>query len=217
MKLFAVFFILAAAVTAQTVNTDLKNLRTADGLSLSSPELPKFKLKFKKPFKYVGGHTFILYEVARAEQHFYVDADKNGNVSRLYWVQYENYLPSNTHTYDYSESKQVKIGGLDFAADSAPRKYDPADARPNSDRAKAIELLTAKGYKIASDDVMTQRLVNMTTPDNRNELMIIYLEVLTPTGFTAADLNKGGKAADKWPEIATGLLERATKGFEIVK
>lgn len=217
MKLFAVFFILAAAVTAQTVNTDLKNLRTADGLSLSSPELPKFKLKFKKPFKYVGGHTFILYEVARAEQHFYVDADKNGNVSRLYWVQYEGYLPSNTHTYDYSESKQVKIGGLDFAADSAPRKYDPADARPNSDRAKAIELLTAKGYKIASDDVMTQRLVNMTTPDNRNELMIIYLEVLTPTGFTAADLNKGGKAADKWPEIATGLLERATKGFEIVK
>lgn len=217
MKLIAVFFILAAAVTAQTVNTDLKNLRTADGLSLSSPELPKFKLKFKKPFKYVGGHTFILYEVARAEQHFYVDADKNGNVSRLYWVQYEGYLPSNTHTYDYSESKQVKIGGLDFAADSAPRKYDPADARPNSDRAKAIELLTAKGYKIASDDVMTQRLVNMTTPDNRNELMIIYLEVLTPTGFTAADLNKGGKAADKWPEIATGLLERATKGFEIVK
>nr|HQU94277.1 hypothetical protein [Pyrinomonadaceae bacterium] len=113
--------------------------------------------------------------------------------------------------------KQVKIGGLDFAADSAPRKYDPADVRPNSDRAKAIELLTAKGYKIASGDVMTQRLVNMTTPDNRNELMIIYLEVLTPTGFTAADLNKGGKAADKWPEIATGLLERATKGFEIVK
>ena len=154
MKFIAILFIFAAAACAQTTKTDLKNLRTANGLTLSSPELPKFKLKFKKPFKYVGGHTFILYEVARAEQHFYVDADKDGNVSRLYWVQYEGYLPSNTHTYDYSKSKQVKIGGLDFAADSSPRKYDPADARPNSDRAKAIDLLTSKGFKIASGDVI---------------------------------------------------------------
>ena len=215
MKLIAILLIFAATILAQT--TDLKNLRRDNGNTLSSPGLPKLKLKFKKPFKYVGGHTFILYDVARAEQHFYVDADKDGNVSRLYWVQYEGYLPSNTHTYDYSKSKQVKIGGLDFAADSVPRKYDPADARPNSDRAKAIELLTAKGYKIASSDVMTQRLVNMTTPDNRNELMIISLEVLTPTGFTAADLSPNGKAADKWPGLSAGLLERAAKGMEIMR
>ena len=45
---------------------------------------------------------------------------------------------------------------------------------------------------MASDEVMMQRLVNMVTPDNRTELMIIYLEALTPTGLTAADLNKGG-------------------------
>jgi hypothetical protein len=217
MKLIAILFIFAAAVCAQTTTTDLKNFRTAKGDTLSSPELPKLKLKFKKPFKYVGGHTFILYEVARAEQHFYVDADKDGNVSRLYWVQYEGYLPSNTHRYDYSRSKQVNIGGLDFAADSAPRRYDPADARPNSDRSKAIELLTARGYKIASGDVMTQRLVNMTTSDNRNELMIIYLEVLTPTGFTAADLSPNGKAADKWPELSAGLLHRAQEGFQVVR
>ena len=215
MKLIAILFLFTAVAFAQ--QTDLNNLRTAKGDTLSSPELPKLKLKFKKPFRYVGGHTFILYEVARAEQHFYVDADKDGNVSRLYWVQYEGYLPSNTHTYDYSKSKQVKIGELDFAADSAARKYDPADARPNSDRAKAIELLTSKGFKIASSEVMTQRLVNMTTPDNRNELMIIYLEVLTPTGFTAADLNSGGKAADKWPSISDGFLDRAIKGIEILQ
>ena len=217
MKIIAILILFAVTIAAQSVNSDLKNLRTADGDTLSSPELPKAKLKFKKPFKYVGGHTFILYDVARAEQHFYVDADKDGNVSRLYWVQYEGYLPSNTHSYDYSKSKQVMIGGLQFAADSAPRRYDPADARPNSDRAKAIELLTAKGYKIASSDVMTQRLVNMTTPDNRNELMIIYLEVLTPTGFTAADLGPNGKAADKWPELSAELLLRAKEGFDVTR
>jgi hypothetical protein len=215
MKLIAILLLFAGVTFAQ--QTDLKNLRTAKGDTLSSPELPKLKLKFKKPFKYVGGHTFILYEVARAEQHFYVDADKDGNISRMYWVQYEGYLPSNTHAYDYDSPKKVNIGGLDFFADVYARKSDPKQGRPDSDSAKAREFLASKGYKIASDEVMFQRLVNMTTPDNRNELMIIYLEVLTPTGFTAADLSANGKAADKWPEISAALLKRAQDGFEIVR
>jgi len=104
MKLIAILLLFAAATFAQ--EADLKNLRTAKGDTLSSPEVPKLNLKFKKPFKYVGGHTFILYNVARAEQHFYVDADKDGNVSRLYWVQYEGYLPSNTHAYNYDSPKK---------------------------------------------------------------------------------------------------------------
>lgn len=210
-----VFTISAIAQDAQ--NVDLKNLRSAKGDTLTSGELPKLKLKFAKPFKYAGGHTFILYNVARAEQHFYVDADKDGNVSRLYWVQYEGYLPSNTHAYDYKSPKKVNIGGLDFFADAYARKVDPTQGRPDSDGNKAREFLISKGFKIASDEVMSQRLVNMTTPDNRNELMIIYLEVLTPIGFTAADLNQGGKAADKWPEISAGLLARAQKGIEIIR
>ena len=214
MKLIAIVLLFAAVTFAQT---DLKNLRTAKGDTITSPELPKLKLKFKKPFKYVGGHTFILYDVARAEQHFYVDADKDGNVSRLYWVQFEGYLPSNTHAYDYDSPKKVNIGGLDFFADVYATKSDPKRGRPDSDSAKAREFLASKGYKIANDEVMFQRLVNMVTPDNRSELMIIYLEVLTPTGLTSADLNSNGKAADKWPSISAGLLDRAIKGIEIVQ
>lgn len=214
MKLIAILILFAAATFAQT---DLKNLRAAKGDTLTSPELPKLKIKLKKPFKYVGGHTFILYDVARAEQHFYVDADRDGNVSRLYWLQFEGYLPSNTHAYDYDSPKKVNIGGLEFFADVYARKSDPKQGRPDSDSAKARKFLASKGYKIASDEVMFQRLVNMVTPDNRSELMIIYLEVLTPTGLTSADLNPNGKAADKWPSISAGLLDRAIKGIEIVQ
>ena len=216
MKLIAILFLFVAAVSAQTVpEVDLKNLRKADGDTLSSPELPKLKLKFDKAFKYAGGHTFILYNVARAEQHFFVDADKKGNVSRFYWVQFEGYLPSNTHAYDYKSPKKVNIGGLDFFADASARKVIPGQGRPDSDGNKAREFLASKGFRIASYEVMMQRLVNMVTPDNRTELMIIYLEVLTPTGFASADLNEGGKAADKWPAIADGLLERTQKGMRI--
>lgn len=214
MKLIAIFLLFAAAAFAQT---DLVNLRTAKGNTLSSPELPKLKLRFDDDFKYAGGQSFILYNVARAEQHFFVDADKDGKVSRLYWVQFEGYLPSNTYAYDYDSPKKVTIGGLEFFADVYARKVDPKEGRPDSDGNKAREFLLSKGYKIASDEVMMQRLVNMVTPDNRTELMIIYLEVLTPTGLTAADLNKGGRSESKWPEISAGLLERAIEDLRIIK
>ena len=47
--------------------------------------------------------------------------------------------------------------------------------------------------------------------------MTIYLEVLTPTGFTAADLSPNGKAADKWPKVSAGLLQRAQEGFQVIR
>jgi len=73
--------LLSAAVGGfgQATPTKLENTRTAKrGNTLVSDSLPKLKLKFGKDFKYVGGQTFILYDVARAEQHFYVDADSQG-------------------------------------------------------------------------------------------------------------------------------------------
>jgi hypothetical protein len=195
----------------------LANLRSAKGQVLSSPEMPRLKLKFDRHFQYAGGHTFILYNVARAEQHFYVDADKSGNVSRFYWVQYEGYLASNNHTYNYRSPKTVTIGGLDFFADVSARKIDPKQGRPDSDGNRAREFLLSKGFKISSDEVMSQRLVHLLDEEKRTELMIIYLEVLTPTGFTSADLAPNGKARDKWPSISDGLLQRAISGFEIVR
>ena len=59
------------------------------------------------------------------------------------------------------------------------------------------------------------RLVHLLDEQKRKELMIIYGEDLTPTGFTAADLKKGGKAYDQWPGIEKGLLERTEKKIKI--
>ena len=196
---------------------DLNTLRTAKGQILTSPELPKLQLRFAKTFKYVGGHTFILYDVARAEQHFFVDADKDGNVYRFYWIQFEGYLPNIPHHYNYTSPKSVNIGGLDFFADVAARKIDLKQGRPDSDGNRAREFLTSKGFKIASDEVMTQRLVHLLDKEKRNELLIFYLEVLTPTGFTSADLVEGGKAYDKWPWISEGLLRRAQSGMQLIR
>jgi hypothetical protein len=88
--------------------------RSVNGQELVSKQQPSVRLKFDKAFGYAGGQSFTLYEVANAEQHFFVDADKEGRIKRLYWIQFEGYLPSNTHTSDYKSEKRVDIGGLNF-------------------------------------------------------------------------------------------------------
>jgi hypothetical protein len=205
----------ASSTAVGQTNTVQQQIRQVKGQTLTSTEMPAVRLKFDKQFKYVGGHEFILYDVARAEQHFFVDADKEGRVRRLYWIQFEGYLPSNTHTYNYKVNQTVKIGGLDFIADAYARNIKANPGRPDSDGSRARAFLESKGYRLLSDDVMSQRLVHIVDDSKRSELMIIYLEDLSAMKLTAADLAAGGSAAARWNEISKGLLERAVKGMEV--
>jgi hypothetical protein len=191
--------------------------RTVAGQVLTSKDTPAARIEFDKAFKYVGSQSFVLYSVANAEQHFFVDADKDGRIKRFFWIQFEGYLPSNTHVYNYQSSKIVRAGGFDFFADSFAWSIAGAEPRPDSDGAKARAFLAAKGFKMASTEVLGQRLVHLVDEAKRNELMIIYAEDLSGTGLTAADLNEGGSARGRWPEIAQGLLDRALKNMKVGK
>ena len=219
MSLVALSFVITTTSSASLTSANLvtPQSRTVNDRVLTSTQLPAVKLEFSKPFKYVGGHSFVLYEVANAEQHFFVDADKDGRINRMYWVQFEGYLASNTHTYDYKSTKTVNIGGLDFIADAYARNIKASPGRPDSDGNRARTFLESKGYRLGSDDVLSQRLVHLVDEAKRNELMIIYLEDLSPMKLTAADLGKGGRAANQWPTISQGLLERATKNMKLLR
>jgi hypothetical protein len=198
-----------------TQQTAAEHSRKVKGQVLTSTAMPALRLEFNKEFKYIGNQDFILYDVARAEQHFFVDADKQGRIKRLYWVQFEGYLPSNTHTYRYKPDKSVAIGGLDFIADAAARNMKINLSRPDSDGARARAFLESKGYRMASDDVLWQRLVHLVDETKRDELMIIYMEDLTETGLKASDLWKGGRAASQWDELSKQLLDRAVKNMKV--
>jgi hypothetical protein len=194
---------------------DQSPVRTVKDQVLTSKEMPAVSLKLDKAFKYVGGQAFILYDVARAEQHFFVDADEKGRINRMYWIQFEGYLPDNSHTYRYKSTKTVKIGGLEFIADAWTRNLKESQGRPDSDGSRARAFLDKKTHRMASDDYMAQRLVYLVDEGKRNELMIIYMEDLAPMKLTAKELASDGRAAAQWDEIAKGLLERAVKGLEI--
>jgi len=191
--------------------------RRVEGQTLVSAGRPALRIKFDRAFKYAGTQTFILYDVARAEQHFFVDADKDGRIRRLYWVQFEGYLPTNQHTYDYSETKEkINLGGFEFVTDAvAVNLAAVLSQRTDSDGARARAFLESKGYRVAGNDIMWRRLVHLTDASRRDELLIIYLEDMDGTGLTAADVTGQGRAAARWPEISRQLLKRATQGIEI--
>ena len=190
-------------------------LRKVKGHVLKSPDTPEVEIEISKDFKYVGGQRFILYTVANAEQHFFVDADKDGRIKRMYWIQFEGFLPTNTNSYTYKGTKTVTIGGLDFIADAYARNIKLNPGRPDSDGALGRAFLASKGYRLGSDETLSLRFLHFIGEKKRDELMIIYLEDMSGLGLSSADVAKGGKAEAKWNEIAEAHLARAQKNLTI--
>ncbi len=231
MKAQAALIALAVAL-AQTAELPLQRLVT--GQVVKSGANPAVTLKFPSAFKYLGGQRFILYDIADAEQHFFVDADSEGRVRRLYWVQFEGYLPAKpTFSYNYKSPKRTTIGGLEFIVDTEARRVprDAAPPRPGSDSARTRALMSSKGLRLPEEQAWV-RLVHLTDAGGtsrlapfaataagarRNELMIIYLEDLSSAGFKAEDFAEGGRARQTWPEFEEGLLKRAAAGLKISK
>ncbi len=203
--------VMSLALPEPTSELPLRRV-VGDG-TVTSQSHPAATLEFDRRFKYAGGQRFTLYEVADAEQHFFVDADSEGRIRSLYWVQFEGYLPSNTHSYNYRSTRRANIGGLEFIVDSWFRKTSGA-SRPGSDGARARELLEARGYRFPPE-VASVRLVHLTDDSKRNELMIIYTEDLAPSGLTVEALQPGAPAENRATGLGEELLSRATAGIQI--
>ncbi|HJQ11977.1 MAG TPA: hypothetical protein VJ840_13190, partial [Gemmatimonadaceae bacterium] len=91
-------------------------VREVKGQTIISDSLPAADLTFGNDFHYLGSQVVNLYGTADAEQHVFV-AGPPGKVERIYWIQFEHYLPSNNHTYNYRPERTVDIGGLQFIYD----------------------------------------------------------------------------------------------------
>ena len=118
MKRFLALITIGIALSLfASAQTNPPITRTVSGQVLTSKDTPAVRLEFDKAFKYAGAQSFVLYGVANAEQHFFVDADKDGRMKRFFWVQFEGYLPTNTNSYNYKSPKIVNAGGFDFHAE----------------------------------------------------------------------------------------------------
>ena len=188
--------------------------RRVENNVITSERDPKVRIELPKSVQYAGADRWVLYDIADCELHAFVDVDNQQNVQRLYWVQFEGYLPSKPkRQHQYDSPRHTIIGGLDFYVDTWTGANDDK-VRLGSDTEHIEALIRAHGYKMPAGMTYV-RLVHLLDEQKRKELMFIYGEDLAPTGFTAADLKKGGKAYDQWPAIEKGLVERAKQKIKI--
>ncbi len=148
------------------------------------------------------------------DRYAFVQVDDQKNVKRLYWIQFEEYLPSKPDLHhQYDSPRHLTIGGFRFYVDTWVKRTNE-NITAGSDEDHIAALILSRGYKMPAD-MISVRLVHLLDEQKRKELMIIYSESLKPTGFAAADLKKGGKAESLWLTLEDDLLLRATQEIKI--
>lgn len=198
------------AVTTPRVEREVR------GNTIISNRLPAADLTFGDDFRYVGSQVVNLYGNADAEQHVFVKGRTSGPVEGFYWVQFEQFLPTNSYTYDYRAVRTADIGGLQFIYDvKAFTNYGVTATDPRSDNA-AVKALLARHNLAFPTRAARVRMFHLPTADRRAELMIIYGEALPenspiPTGADGVPLDSASVDA------ARIILGRARQGLTIRK
>lgn len=200
---------IAAAATAKAPE------RKVNGNVLTSARDPKVRIEVPAAAQYVGADRWVLYGVADCEIHGYVEADPERNVQRLYWIQFEGYIPEKPNAkYEYDSPRHAQFGGLDFYLDTWPRA-EGAPSRAGSDREHIEALVKAKGFKMPPGMAYV-RLVHLADTERRKELMIIYGEAL-PADLEAAHLGENGKDRQtKWPSIEQQVIAGVKQRLKIM-
>lgn len=178
------------------------------------------RVRVPKSAIHVASERFILYGVADAEVHVFVEADKERRIRRLYWVQFESYLPSRPElAYDYADgNRKIELAGTATWLRAGPASTS-GPMRAGSDREHVIGILKRAGIAIPAE-VMNVRLVQLLddpagTGKGRRELMVIYSEDLAPTGKRLADLMTDDKPNADWAPLERELVGRATESVTI--
>ena len=152
----------------------LQGQREIQGNVITSDSLPAIQLTVDSSLSYLGGQTFVLYNVANADQYFFAELDGK-RIKRFIWVQFEGYLPGINSTYDYSRDSTIAMWGKTIYRTSALRATPTSESRPESDGARARAFLRERGLTLAPS-MLYHRLVWLLDQPARNELMIIYME-----------------------------------------
>jgi hypothetical protein len=204
----ALFFIVVLFGGFSSGQTAKNQNRRVKGRVLTSEEMPKIRLKFDKKFKFVGSQEFVLYDRAKAEQYFFVEAE-NQKIKRMYMLQFEGFLPSIKATYDYNEPQSVEIGGLRYFSNTeiVPNVSLALQSVPDSDIARAAKFLQDKGFKLMNS-LIYQRFVRVVDENKRNEFILLYIE----DSENAEISNPAQKE-----KMMQGLRERALANFKTQK
>jgi hypothetical protein len=209
MRQSAILLLLSVTLSGQDQKTPE---RTVQQNVITSAQRPSIRIELPTHARYLGADRWILYGVADCELHVWIEANQDKIVNRLYWVQFEAFLPSKPESrYNYPFTRTIDIGGLSF--DVRARFGASTPPKPASDADHVWKMIEGAGFKLPRD-MMNVRFVHLPDEQKRTD-MVIYAEDLKPTGLTAADLEAGGKASAQWAALEQALIERGAQKLKL--
>lgn len=170
----------------------------------------EIELEFAAEYRYIGGQKFVLYGSADVEQHFFVEAAPNEALQSIFWLQFEAKKPEMAGRFDYSGSPlRMEIGGFDFFVDTEPgvRSTLLEFGVPGTDGHLARKFAYDRGYRIPQNFAYA-RLAHLPTEDQRQEMLIIFMDDLVASGYGGRELQPGGPHEALWPELSQSHLSK---------
>lgn len=204
-----------AALAYRADATSSSAVRHVSGRTIFSTEFPKAELSVSKEFQFIGTQTVNLYGNAEAEQYLFVKAGSDKIVERFYLIQFEHFLPTNDHTYNYDSKLTTQIGDLHFVYNVGSfLDYAALLTEDTASDGAAVGRLLAKHDLSLPHRAVHVRMFHLPSADHRTELMIIYGEALPQS--TTVPVGKDPINLDtKSPSSAQMFLEHAHKGITI--
>jgi hypothetical protein len=216
VRLLAAILIISAIGSQVGAQQRGKLLRSVKNNILTSSEFPDIQVRLDKAFRYVGKFDFTIENIARGERYVFVDS-KGRNVRRMFIFQFEEIIPESKETYNYSFRDALNLGGHKFR--HGTYAYSNKEARrndPKKEAALTADFLEKKGYVI-DDEYMMSRFVTVPDAERKHELILFYLEAVSPTGHRLEEFYKDGEATPIWREISPGLTKRSHENFTVLK
>ena len=202
------FLLLTGSSGAQEI------VRKVVGKRLISSQFPDLKVDIKGNFKFVGKFDFTIRDVARGERYIFVDARKN-KIDRLFIAQFEAILPESPEIYRYNFDQAQKFGQHKFRHNTfAYSNLAAAKENPAGEAALTQKFLDEKGY-LLEDELMMSRFVNVPDEAKKHELILFYIENVSPTKHRLAEFYQSDGETEIWRQISRDLTARSLKAFTI--
>ncbi len=233
MHKFLLVITVLLLVSCQTTKKESKEkpeVRWVKDNVITSNELPKVEIKVDKVFDFAGKFDFEITAnsneyseeiqgkvIASGERYVFVSTDKEHDVSKLFIIQFEGFLPENDLIYNY------KFDNADFIGENKYRHntwyYDTKESikeNPKGEWAKTISFLKAKDFHL-EDHVMMSRYVGLASEDRKNEIIIFYHEMLKKATGYSLDEWQNHQGPQKIILMDSLFIERSRKSFSITK
>lgn len=198
-----------------TVSFGQKIERTVKGKTLVSNQYPNIEIELNGDFKYVGKFDFTIRDIARGERYIFVEADKRKKIKRMFIAQFEEILPESSEIYRYNFDKAQKFGSHKFRQNTFA--YSNKESRKENPQGEGVlteDFLRQKGYQL-EDELMMSRFVTVPDAEKKRELILFYIENVSPTKHHVTDFYSGDNETEIWKQISKDLTERSLRAFKI--